>query len=86
MYISYGGRPVQPRATLETAGIQALCTLHIHPKCAAVQLFVQFELWYTALPLSLGSEPWPVCYVHVGACSVLLLCCLQASTHTPAPP
>lgn len=35
VYISCGGRPLSPRATLEKAGVEALCTLHIHPKCAA---------------------------------------------------
>lgn len=47
VYISCGGRPVSPRATLDAAGVKALCTLHIQPKCGSSAL-------RCALPALLG--------------------------------
>lgn len=35
VYISCGGRPVAAQATLDAAGVKALCTLHIQPKCGS---------------------------------------------------
>lgn len=57
VYISYGGRPVQPRATLETAGIQALCTLHIHPNPAAICSRMSLRERLQGLPDRLHRQP-----------------------------